>query len=104
MDFKELAKNLRSAAVLIEDLKEVREEKLPESWGESNPGHRSFCGCSINIKKSLYALSALYDLRQEYWRIAGWEPDWQDEDQPKYCILIGWNGPNIIESRYITRF
>jgi len=72
MNLKELANQLRSAAALIEDIKEVREEKLPESWDESKPEHGSFCGCSLNVKKSLYALSQLYDLRQEYWRIANW--------------------------------
>ena len=109
MDFKELANQLRSAAELIEDLKEVKEEKLPESWGEltedqQEAGSSASVACNKSIQSAMGALSHLYDLRQEYRRIAGWEPDWQDEDQPKYSILIGRNGPKIIESRYITRF
>ena len=110
MNLKELANQLRSAALLIEDLKEVKEEKLPESWGNLPSKVQEYASeatatCNANIKNPLEALSQLYDLRQEYWRIAGdWEPDWDDEDQHKFNIIFVLNEPQINDGTYVNRF
>ena len=109
MDFKELAKNLRSAAILIEDLKEVKEENtLPISWSEltedqQEAGYTATVGCNKNIEPAMEALSHLYDLRQEYWRIADWEPDWDDDEQIKFVIEL-FDGDYIISQTYQSRY
>ena len=89
----------------ITSKEEVIEENLPESWDEvKTKDHRSFVGCNINIKESLYALSQLYDLRQEYWRIANWEPDWQDGYQLKHVIKNFDGDPKIFVTRTTRHF
>jgi len=94
MDFKELANQLRSAALLIEDLEEVKEEKLPESWADlsrevKRDASSARVECNADIEDSLDALAQLYEFRQEYWRIAGdWEPDWDDDEETKYVIEL----------------
>jgi len=109
MNFKELANQLRSAALLIEDLEEVKEENLPENWADlSREAKRDASAatvtCDADIENSLDALSQLYDLRQEYWRIAGdWEPDWYDDEQIKFVIDL-FDGDYITSLAFISRY
>ena len=115
MNFKELAKNLRSAATLIEDLKEVKEVReentLPISWNEltedqREAGYTASIACSKDIKSAMGALSHLYDLRKEYWRIANWEPDW-DDDKVKHVIELiegSYKISQVIKARFFLAF
>ena len=108
MNFKELSKQLRFAATILEDLKEVKpERKLPERYGDLPEdiiaaGYKSQIECNINIEYPMCALSSLYDLRKEYWDIANWEPNFKDSGQEKWGIYFKSEKP-VIDDFYDCR-
>ena len=109
MNFKELSKQLRFAATILEDLKEVKpERKLPEHYvdlprDKREDGLDAKIDCHSDIETAMYALSSLYDLRQEYWRIAGsWKPDFKDPGQEKWGIYFESEKP-VIDDFYDCR-
>lgn len=114
MDLKKLAAQLREAATLLDNATQTAveepKEKLPETYNDIpeetiRAGMEAVVKCHPDIEKPMRVLSVLYDLRQEYWRIAGnWKPDWEDEDQPKFVIQFVQNKPINSKAWYTAGF
>ena len=108
MDLKEKANELkRLADEMLEAL--GAEYQLPEKWDDlSRPTKEASIECNVRCSKdisaAMFALSKLYDLRQEYWRIAGgWEPDWDDEEI-KYVVELYDGDFGVFETFYENSF
>jgi len=80
---------------------------LPECWGNLSykkrlQGAQETIKCHKDIKEALVSLLTLYDLRQAYWEDAeGWEPDWEDDEEDKWCIVLEEN-EIVVSTRWIT--
>ena len=91
----------------LEGLQEPKEEKLPETYRDlpediREVGMEARVECHPTIAKPMSAISALYDLRQEYWRIAGnWKPNWGDILETKF--IIRFTNKPIIDAAYLRQ-
>ena len=115
----EVYKQVKEFDKLWEDFGSQMREKeeqlvssLPKKWGDlpreaKRDASATTVECNSDIQCSLTALSKLYDLRQEYRRIAGgWEPNWED-GEVKYVIeLIRGSSfiSEVMNARYFLAF
>ena len=68
-----------------------KEMKLPKTWNEcvcnSNMEHTTI---TVSLPKenegAVRALCKLLSCRNAWWERLGWKPDWDDQNQRKYCI------------------
>ena len=69
-----------------------KEKVLPKTWGECNKGvgmsHYPSIGWYVpsDNETAIKALCKLLICRNAWWERLGWNPDWSDQKQEKYCI------------------
>lgn len=74
--------------IALQAFSEKELNSFPKSWEEYCRKHKSIClstRYADNILLKYDALLKLEQLRNCWWN--GWEPDWNDEKQTKYCIV-----------------
>jgi hypothetical protein len=73
--------------IALQAFSERELNSFPKSWEEYCRKHKSICLSTryTNIPLKYDALIKLEQLRN-CWR-QGWEPDWNDDQQTKYCIV-----------------
>lgn len=67
-----------------------KEKELPKTYEDCfnvvgrNVGFTVFMPCGLD--KAMRALGKLLLCRNAWWKQLGWKPDWNDQNQKKYCI------------------
>lgn len=68
-------------------------DELPNTFTERDPDvDRNFC-TSLKEAEAHIALMQLRQLRKVY--VRDWEPDWRDNNEPKYCINLQANSFDV---------
>ena len=67
-----------------------KEKELPKTWKDCTNSFREYAIYSVlspeESDNAIKALGKLLIYRNAWWKQLGWKPDWNDQNQRKYCI------------------